>query len=78
MAASATATVLLSGCRKIFSSTAGLPFAVTMVYTGMTEGCTVAMSPIRTGTPAGVVRTTMLAISAGSRACPLTSVSESS
>ena len=28
---SATCTVLLSGCRLMFSSTAGLPFAVTMV-----------------------------------------------
>ncbi len=56
----------------MFSSTAGLAFAVTTVYTGITEGDTVATSPMRTGAPAGVVLITMLAISAGVRAWPLT------
>ncbi len=48
-----------------------------MVYTGMTDGLTVAMSPIRTGTPLGVVRTTMFSISEGCRVWPVTSVSAS-
>ena len=36
----ATTTVLLSGWRLISSSTAGLPLAVTTVYTGITDGLT--------------------------------------
>ena len=40
----ATATVLLSGWRLMLSKTAGLPFAVTMVYTGLTPGATAATS----------------------------------
>ncbi len=49
-----------------------------MVYTGITDGCTDATSPTRTGTPLGVVRITMFSISAGLVVCPLTSVSDSS
>ena len=51
--ASATSTVLLPGWRLMFSSTAGLALAVTTVYTGITEGPTVATSAMRTGAPAG-------------------------
>jgi len=62
----------------MFSSTAGFWFAVTIVYTGFTEFSTGPRSPMWIGAPAGVVFTTMLAISAGVRACPLTRLSTSS
>ncbi len=49
-----------------------------MVYTGFTDGSTIPRSPMRTGAPAGVVFTTMFAISAGVRAWPLTRLNTSS
>ena len=75
--ASATVTVLLSGCRNTFSSTAFFVLAVTAVYTGLTDGDTVAMSPTRIGAPSGVVLTTMLPMSSSVRAWPLTRLSTS-
>src|SRR5438105_1598687 len=66
--ASATDTVLLSGWRNTYTRTAALAFAVTIVYTGFTDGETVATSPTLTGTLSGVVFTTMLAMSSADRA----------
>jgi len=70
--------VLLSGWRNTFSSTAGLAFAVTVTYTGLTDGDTVAMSPMRTGRfVVAVVFTTMFEMSPTVRAWPLTRLSTS-
>ena len=73
----ATATVLLSGWRKTFSSTARFVFAVTATYTGLIDGETVATSPILTGAPSGVVLTTMFEMSSSERAWPLTRLNTS-
>ena len=75
--ASATSTVLLSGCRNTFRRTAGFAFAVTATYTGFTDDETVATSPIRTGTLSGVAFTTMFEMSSAVLACPLTRLSTS-
>ena len=56
----------------MLTSTAGLVSAVTIVYTGFTEGLTVATSWMRTGTPSLVDLTTMFAISSGVWTCALT------
>ena len=65
-------TVLLSGCRKTFISTAGFAFAVTATYTGLIDRETAATSPIVTGAPSGVVFTTISETSSSDRAWPLT------
>ena len=68
----ATATVLPSGCRLTLNSTAGFPFAVTMVYTGFTPAETAATSATFTGTPACVYLMTTCPSWSGSCSCAST------
>ena len=51
LTASATATALPSGCCRTFTSTAGRPSAVTMLYIGFSAITTRARFFTRTGVP---------------------------
>ncbi len=74
---SATATVLASGWRNTFSTTAGRPSAVTITYSGVTPGAIVATCDSRIGRPFDVPTATF-ASSSGVFTSPLTSTSASS